>query len=318
MSSPEARTAPGCRPACRSRAGARPRGRRQSAPKAPSAAAPPAARSDACRRPDDQLRVVRLHAARAPPRTRTAGPPPPTNVVTERSTGGASAPWAWLRPNSSATCRTIVSACCGHLVGGRDRGVFRQPDVDIGEVREVLREELHFEAAHRQPAADEHQQRDGQRGPAMIDERPGHAVVEAGRTALPVGRAGHGARGAQQVAAEQRDERHRHDARGDQRAREHDRQAVDEVAGAAGQQQQRQVGDDVGDGGEQDRRGELRRSQPGGDPRRQPAVETALDGVAGHDRVVDEQPERDDERRDRHLLQVDAQHAHEPEGHAPA
>ncbi len=38
-----------------------------------------------------------------------------------------------------------------------------------------------------------------------------------------------------------------------------------------------------------------------------PCGELALDRVAGDDRIVDEQAERDDERRDRDLLQVDAQ-----------
>ncbi len=49
------------------------------------------------------------------------------------------------------------------------------------------------------------------------------------------------------------------------------------------------------------------RGTPGGD--------LPIDGVAGHDRIVDQQPERDDQRGDRHLLQVDAQQPHHAEGH---
>ena len=44
-------------------------------------------------------------------------------------------------------------------------------------------------------------------------------------------------------------------------------------------------------------------------------VELSLDGIAGHDRVVDEQAEGDDERGDRHLLDVEAQQVHHREGH---
>ena len=38
-----------------------------------------------------------------------------------------------------------------------------------------------------------------------------------------------------------------------------------------------------------------------------PCGQLALDGVAGDDRIVDEQAERDDQRGDRDLLHVDAQ-----------
>ena len=44
-------------------------------------------------------------------------------------------------------------------------------------------------------------------------------------------------------------------------------------------------------------RRQLGRSEPGGDERPPAVGERALDGVAGHDRIVDEQPEREDERR---------------------
>ena len=39
---------------------------------------------------------------------------------------------------------------------------------------------------------------------------------------------------------------------------------------------------------------------------RQAAGEVAFDGVAGHDRVVDQQAQRDDQRADRDLLDVHA------------
>ena len=46
-----------------------------------------------------------------------------------------------------------------------------------------------------------------------------------------------------------------------------------------------------------------------------PSLELALDGVAGDDRIVDQQAERDDQRGDRDLLQVDAEQVHHAEGH---
>ena len=43
--------------------------------------------------------------------------------------------------------------------------------------------------------------------------------------------------------------------------------------------------------------------------------ELALDRIAGDDRIVHEQPERDDERRNRHLLNVEADELHQSESH---
>jgi len=61
--------------------------------------------------------------------------------------------------------------------------------------------------------------------------------------------------------------------------------------------------------------GQPRGSQPRRDDARLAGVQLALDGVAGDHRVIDEQSQRQDERGDGHLLQVDAQQMHEPEGH---
>ena len=49
-----------------------------------------------------------------------------------------------------------------------------------------------------------------------------------------------------------------------------------------------------------------------------PAASSRFDGVARDDRHVDEEPESDDERRDRNLLDVDAEHLHRPERHGDA
>ena len=46
-----------------------------------------------------------------------------------------------------------------------------------------------------------------------------------------------------------------------------------------------------------------------------PAGKIALDRIARDDGVIDEQAQRDDERRDRDLLEVDPQHMHHPERH---
>ena len=49
--------------------------------------------------------------------------------------------------------------------------------------------------------------------------------------------------------------------------------------------------------------------------RRMPGGQLALDRVAGHHRIVHQQAERDDQRRDRDLLQIDAEHVHHAERH---
>jgi hypothetical protein len=43
--------------------------------------------------------------------------------------------------------------------------------------------------------------------------------------------------------------------------------------------------------------------------------EFALDRIASDDRIVHEQTQRDDERRNRHLLNVEADELHQPERH---
>jgi hypothetical protein len=194
-------------------------------------------------------------------------------------------------------------------IGGGERRVFGQPDVDIREIRIVLREEARLQLRADRGAAGEKHERCEQHLPTVVDSPRAEAVVRAEETA----RAQLGARhfllraAAQEVIAEERDERHRHDARRDERAGQHDRQRVEKDAGVAFEDQQRQVGDDVRDRGEENRGGELRRSEPCRDERRLSFVQGAFDGIAGDDRIIDEQAEGDDQRGHRHLLQVDAE-----------
>ena len=203
------------------------------------------------------------------------------------------------------------------LVGPRERHVVRQPEVHIGEVLEIGGEELGGEARHEEHPGRQEDQGHGEGLPAMLQHRHPDPVVEAGEPPaaqlLDRGLAALG--GAQQVVAEQRDEGHRGEPGGDQGAGHDDGQGSQEVAGGAAQHEEGQVGDDVGDRREEDGLGELGGPEPGGDDPRVAEPQVPLDGVARHHRVVDEQAQRDDQRGDRDLLELDAQREHHPERH---
>jgi anti-sigma28 factor (negative regulator of flagellin synthesis) len=112
---------------------------------------------------------------------------------------------------------------------------------------------------------------------------------------------------AEQVVSQQRYESHRHDAAAHQRGDNHHRQRVDEVAHAAFHQQQRQKGDAIRDRRVEDGAGQFLRAEPRRNLARASCRNFAIDGVAGHHRIIDQQPQRDNHRRDRDLLQIDAQ-----------
>jgi len=110
---------------------------------------------------------------------------------------------------------------------------------------------------------------------------------------------------------EERHEGHRDDARGDERASDHHRKAEDETADIAAHDQEGQVGDDVRDGGEEDGARQPGGPEPCGEASGLARIQLPFDGIACHHGVVDQEPERDDQRRDRHLLDVDAEQVHE-------
>ena len=156
----------------------------------------------------------------------------------------------------------------------------------------------------------------GEDEPAVIRWRRADAIVEAAESRV---RRSSGVSStvfvwAEQVVAEERDEGHRDEARCDERAGHHDRQAVEKFAGGAVEREEREIGDDVGDRREEDGVGEFCWSEPACDDGRMLVGERAFDGVAGDDGIVDEQAERDDQRGDRDLLEVDAEQVGEAEG----
>jgi hypothetical protein len=203
----------------------------------------------------------------------------------------------------------------GRAVGGGERRVLRQPDVHVEEVLEVLGEELLLELAREERSERQERERARDHAPAVLD-RPGpDAVVAGGKSRLAPFLDRCLGLGPEQVVAEQRDERHRDEARRHQRAADHHGQAVHEVPGVAGQKQERQVGHDVGDGGVEDGGRELGGAEPGCHEWGMAVGQRALDRVARHHRVVHQQAEGDDQRGDRDLLQVDPQQVHEAEGH---
>jgi hypothetical protein len=79
-------------------------------------------------------------------------------------------------------------------------------------------------------------------------------------------------------------------------------------------QQQRQERDDVCQRRVKDRVGEPLRPEPGRDVPRLAVRQLAVDRVGGDDGRVHEQPQRDDQRGDRDLLQVDPDHLRQAQG----
>ena len=118
-----------------------------------------------------------------------------------------------------------------------------------------------------------------------------------------------------QVIRNQRHKGERNNDRRDQRARHHDRQAVKEKACIAGQHQERQVGDDVRDGGKYNRLRQFGRPNPGCEIARRTGAQLALDRVACDNRHIDQQSESDDQSRDGNLLNVNTKNVNDTEGH---
>src|SRR5262249_4298792 len=119
----------------------------------------------------------------------------------------------------------------------------------------------------------------------------------------------------QEVIAQQWNERHGSQARRNQRAGHDNGQTVEKFAHGAGENQKWNVSGDVGDGGEHDRGGQFGGTNPGRVDSGEAVTQAAFDGIAGNNRVVHQQSQGNDQRGDRNLLNIDAQHVHHAEGH---
>ena len=126
------------------------------------------------------------------------------------------------------------------------------------------------------------------------------------------GRAGRG-RIAEHAAGEKRDHRERHEQRGGDGVQDRGRERTDELAGALGQEQQRQKRERQRRGAAKHGHGDL----VGRLDRRLRAVHTAAymagDVFNDHDRVVDEQAEGHHEPGDRQLVETEAREVEQRE-----
>ncbi len=91
---------------------------------------------------------------------------------------------------------------------------------------------------------------------------------------------------AKQVIAEQGKKRHGNQPRRYQRNRHHDGQAVQELTCAAGDQQERDIRNNVGYGCVQDGCCQLGGSEPGGNDVRVTVCQGTLDGIAGDHGII--------------------------------
>jgi hypothetical protein len=190
------------------------------------------------------------------------------------------------------------------VTGCRQGNVVRQPDVEVEPILNILGKELLLKMRGKKAADHKKYQRAQQDAPAVSDGATDKFVVEAVEAPLsllldaelflfwwP-----------QDVVAQERDKSHGNDQRAQQRNGHHDGKAAEELSGVASQHQEGKIGDDVGNGGIEDRGRQLCRTKPRRDTARQAIRETALDTISGNHRHIDQQPQRDNERRHRNLL----------------
>src|SRR6185503_7394302 len=112
---------------------------------------------------------------------------------------------------------------------------------------------------------------------------------------------------AQGHAGQERHDGQRDQERGDDGQDDRHREAADEIAGGAGQEEERHEGEHQG-GGTADHRD--RDLAGGGDRRlapRAPLAQVTGDVLHHHDRVVDQEAERDDEPDDAELVEAEAE-----------
>ena len=133
------------------------------------------------------------------------------------------------------------------VIGGGQRCVVWKPDGDVGEILNVGGHERCLEARGTQPTERDETERYADRPPPVFERDRAQTIVEptcASFTAL-LDRNLITGTSPQQERPKQRNERHRYEPRCDQCAGHHDRQAANEIARLSGEQEKREVRDNV-------------------------------------------------------------------------
>jgi hypothetical protein len=191
------------------------------------------------------------------------------------------------------------------VVGVIEAGAIRRLDVDH-ELRDAgLGEDREADPRHQQEAAEHHEQRCEERELAPPHDEAEHGAVgtldqprhRAKRDVAVLGLS------LEHVAGEERDQGQRHEQRREDRHDHGDRHAANELTGVSGEEQQRHER-------EHQRRRAAEHSDadlPGGLDRRLARAlahaQPARDVLGHHDRIVDQQAERDHEPDDAELVQ---------------
>src|SRR4051812_41157176 len=112
----------------------------------------------------------------------------------------------------------------GHSIGESEWRILWQINIDIGEMREILRKELKLEIRSYPEAEHKHDERNQKAEPPMLDGELPQTIVGGAKSALAPFLNARLRPGPQQVVAEEGNERHRDKTRRDQRTANHDRQ----------------------------------------------------------------------------------------------
>lgn len=150
----------------------------------------------------------------------------------------------------------------------------------------------------------------------QISEKPLYTRAKREPRPPPLGQTGlHASLALQQVVPQEWNEGHGNDAAGHQGCRDHDRQRVNEFAHHPADHQEGKERDTVGDRGVEDGTRQFLRSKPGGNIPFFTQRQFPVDRIPGHDRVVHQEAQGDDQRGDGNLLQVDADEGAETQRH---
>src|SRR5271167_4624382 len=203
------------------------------------------------------------------------------------------------------------------IVGSAQGGVIRQPNIQIKPILDIFGKELGLKPRTEQGAWNQENQGPDEDSPTVFYGLADESVIEAVKSPLPSLLDGRFSFcwSTQNVVAQERNKRHRNNVRAQQGSRHHHREALQELAGIAGEHQKWQVGDNIRDGRVENRGCQLCRAEPAGNAARKPFRQVAFYAVAGDHRHVHEKTHRDDQRCDGDLLKIDSQHIHNAEGH---
>ena len=139
-----------------------------------------------------------------------------------------------------------------NLLGLADRRVFGQTDINVGDVEVVSRKELAVKMGQEEHARRQGHGRGRKNLPPMVDGEGDRSSVGLPEAALAWTIRGRVLPRFQDVVRQERKKRHRHHAGGHEGTGNRHRQAVDVLPDIALQQQERQVGGDVGNRGVHD------------------------------------------------------------------